>query len=101
MAFELLLRSRGDDQISHLRRKETSQPTHALDFAYLVRDALFKLLVQFVQLIEQPRVLDGDDSLGGEILNQINLLVGEGAALLPVDANRTDYLIVLQHRNRK
>ena len=47
VAFELLLRPRSDDQISHLRRQETSQPAHALDFAYLIGDALFELLVQF------------------------------------------------------
>ena len=29
------------------------------------------------QLIEQPGVLDGDDGLIGEILHQLNLLVGE------------------------
>jgi hypothetical protein len=31
----------------HLRRKETAQPPHALDFPYLVGDALFELLVSF------------------------------------------------------
>ena len=32
--------------------------------------------------VEQPRVLDGDDSLGGEVLHQLDLLVGERADLL-------------------
>ena len=45
MAFELLLRPRSDDQIGHLWRKETSEAAHALDFAHLVGDTLFKLLV--------------------------------------------------------
>ena len=45
MTFELLLRPRRDNQISHLRKKETSQLTHALDFAYLFGDALFELLI--------------------------------------------------------
>jgi hypothetical protein len=45
MAFELLLSPRSDDQISYLRRQETSQPAHALDFAHLVGDAQFELLV--------------------------------------------------------
>ena len=45
MAFELLLSPGGNDQISHLRRQEAPQPAHALDFAYLVGDALFELLV--------------------------------------------------------
>ncbi len=29
------------------------------------------------QLVEQPRVLDGDDGLRGEVLHQLDLLVGE------------------------
>jgi hypothetical protein len=45
MAFELLLAAGRDNQISHLRRQEAPQPAHALDFAYLVGDALFELLV--------------------------------------------------------
>ena len=39
------------DQISHLRRQEAPQPTHALDFAYLVGDALFELLVCKLSLL--------------------------------------------------
>jgi hypothetical protein len=50
MAFELLLRARRDDQISDLRRQEASQPSHAFNFAYLVSDAVFKLLVQLLHL---------------------------------------------------
>ena len=36
------------------------------------------LLERLAQLVEQARVLDGDDRLGGEILDQLDLLVGEG-----------------------
>ena len=36
------------------------------------------LLQGFAQFAEQPRVLDGDDGLGGEVLDQLDLLVGEG-----------------------
>jgi hypothetical protein len=46
MTFELLLAARRHDQIGHLRRQEAPQPAHALDFAYLIGDALFELLVQ-------------------------------------------------------
>jgi hypothetical protein len=35
------------------------------------------LLEGFTQFVEQPRVLDGDDGLGGKILHQLDLLVGE------------------------
>ena len=48
MAFELLLGPGRDDQIGYLRRKETPQSAHALDFVYLVRDTLLKLLIQVV-----------------------------------------------------
>ena len=32
---------------------------------------------RFAQLVEQARVLDRDDGLGGEVLDQLDLLVGE------------------------
>ena len=35
------------------------------------------------QLIEQPRILDGDDGLSRKVLQQSNLLVSEWANLLP------------------
>ena len=38
------------------------------------------------QFVEQPRVLDGDDGLRGEVLHQRDLLVGERPHLLAVDA---------------
>ena len=99
MAFELLLRSGRDDQISHLRRKEPPQPAHALDFAYLVGDALFELLVEFLHLFcslaevaEQTRILsrpllfrlkqanifDCYSGLIGEGLHQCNLIIRKG-----------------------
>ena len=37
------------------------------------------------QFVEQPRVLDGDDGLGGEVLHQLDLFVGEWSNLLAVD----------------
>jgi hypothetical protein len=45
-------------------------------------DLLLKRLTQFV---EQPRVLYGDDSLGREVLHQLDLLVREWPYLLPID----------------
>ena len=93
MALQLLLAPRRDDQISHLRRQEAPQPAHALDFAHLVGDALFELLVELASTSsvlsrsssEQPRVLDGDDGLGGEVLHQFDLLVCEGTNFLAID----------------
>ena len=48
------------------------------------------LLQQFAQLVEQPRVLDGDDGLAGEILDQLDLLVAERADFLAVDDDGAD-----------
>ena len=57
------------------------------------------LLQRFAQLVEQPRVLDGDDGLGGEVLHQLDLLVGEWPHLLAVDGDRADQLVLLEHRH--
>jgi hypothetical protein len=40
-----------NNKISHLRRQKAPQPAHAFDFAYLVSDALFKVLVQLLYLV--------------------------------------------------
>ena len=53
------------------------------------------------QLVEQPRVLDGDDGLGGEVLHQLDLLVGERPHLLAVDGERADQLVFLEHRHQE
>ncbi len=42
------------------------------------------------QFIEQPRVLDGDDCLGGEVFDEFDLLVGKGADFLAVDCDGPD-----------
>src|SRR5215217_5297237 len=54
---------------------------------------------RFGQLVEQPRVLDGDDGLVCEVLHQPDLLVSERADLLAVDGNGADQLIFLEHGN--
>src|SRR5262249_20162464 len=48
------------------------------------------LLQRFPQLVKQPRVLDGDDGLGGEVLDQLDLLVGERVHLRAVDGQGPD-----------
>src|SRR5262249_30050351 len=45
------------------------------------------LLQGLAQLVEQARVLNGDDSLAGEVLDQLDLFVGEGADLLAINNN--------------
>ena len=54
---------------------------------------------EFAQFVEQPRVLDGDNSLGGEVLHQRDLFVGEGPNFLAGKMNDADKFVVLQHRN--
>jgi hypothetical protein len=57
------------------------------------------LLQGLPQLVEEARVLDRDDGLGGEVRDQRDLLVGKGAHFLPVDADYADQLVVLHHGN--
>src|SRR5262249_38144481 len=52
------------------------------------------LLQGFPQLIQQPRVLDCDDGLGSEVLNQLDLLIGERAYLLAENVEGTDYFVI-------
>src|SRR6516162_2954842 len=54
---------------------------------------------RLAQLVEQARVVDGDDGLTREARHQIDLLFGEGANLLPVNADDADHLVLLEHRN--
>ena len=51
------------------------------------------------ELVEQPRVLDGDDGLRGEVRDQLDLLVGERPHFLPVNSDGADQFIVLKHRH--
>jgi hypothetical protein len=51
------------------------------------------------QLVEQPRILDGDDGLTREVLDQHDLLVGEWPDFLPVDDDSADQQIILEHWN--
>ena len=53
------------------------------DLEHLRRGGL--LLQRSFYLIEQPRVLDGDYSLGCEVQNQLNLLASERAHLRAIE----------------
>ena len=54
---------------------------------------LAQIVRALTQLVEQAGVLDGDDGLAGEICDQLDLLVGEGAYLLAIDGDGADQLI--------
>src|SRR5262249_32000577 len=44
-------------------------------------------------------ILDGDDSLGGEILDQLDLLVAERPDFLAEDGDDSNQLVVFEHRH--
>ena len=52
------------------------------------------LLQRFTQLVEQPRILDGDDGLIGEGLNELQLFVGKGTGFRSENDDRTDRLSI-------
>ena len=52
------------------------------------------------QLFEQAGVLDGDDGLSGEILHQLDLLVGEWSHFGAVDEERAEQLVLFDHWHR-
>src|SRR5262245_6434047 len=51
------------------------------------------------QLVEQPRVLDGDDRLVSKVLQKLDLFVGECTDFLTVDAERANQFAFLEHRH--
>src|SRR5262245_1359247 len=55
------------------------------------------LLQRFAQFVEQPGILDGDNSLSSEVGEQLDLLVGEGAHFLTKDADHSNEFVVLEH----
>jgi hypothetical protein len=59
------------------------------------------LLQRFAQLVKQPGVLDRDDGLRGEVLDQLDLLIGEQPHLLATKRDCTNQLIVLEHWDGK
>src|SRR6516225_8730199 len=57
------------------------------------------LLEGFAQLVEQARVLDGDDRLACEVPNEIYLLLAERADLTAVHHERADEIALLDDRD--
>src|SRR5262249_46322885 len=54
-------------------------------------------LQRFPKLVGQAAVLNRDNGLSGEVLDQLDLLVGERADFLAIDDNAADQLILLEH----
>src|SRR6266446_9684224 len=78
--------------VQHLLQIEGSAADHLQNIG---RRGL--LLKRFPKLVKQSGVLDRDYRLLGEIAQQLNLLVGEGADLLSIDRDCADQLGVPKH----
>jgi hypothetical protein len=83
------------------KHHQTSQSTHAFDFADLVCDTLSKLLVQFVEITEQSRILDRYHRLVGKRFDQLNLPIREKSDFPTEQSDSTDRVSVPQHWHRE
>ena len=54
---------------------------------------------ELAQLVEQPRVLDGDHRLRGKIRDQRDLFVGKWLHFPAVDGYRANRRSILEHRD--
>ena len=54
---------------------------------------------RFAQFVEQTRVLDGDDGLGGKVLNQFDLLVRKRAYLATPYRDNAHQILPPQQRD--
>ena len=81
------LAGRARDDAQHIRGRR------------LLLQCLAEIVGALTELLEQPRILDGDDRLGGEVLDQLDLLVGERPDLLTLDVDGADQLTFLEDRN--
>jgi hypothetical protein len=94
-----------DDRVEHRLHIHRRTADHPEDLARRrlllqrfghLRVGLRERTVLFLELREQPHVLDGDDRLVGKGLEQCDLLVGEGTRLSLVDVDRADWQAVAQ-----
>src|SRR6516164_3679639 len=63
----------------------------------LVLARLFKLPTLFLDFVKEPRILNGDDRLGGEVRDQRYLFVGKWPNLLAIDVEGANDRAFLQH----
>src|SRR5437867_9303453 len=89
------------------RRRRDQRVEHGLQIERRAADHLEHvgggglLLQRLAQLVEQARVLDGDDGLVGEILDQLDLLIGERTDFLAKQVESADQCALLQHWNEE
>src|SRR6516164_8269499 len=99
----LLAMHRRNIGIAKLRRRFAKRVEHRLQVESRATDDLKHvgsrglLLQRLPEFVQQPRILDGDDCLRGEVLHQRDLLFGKWTGLLTEDVDRADQLVLLQH----
>src|ERR1700722_4059560 len=89
------LDNRLEDRLDMFRR--TADDPEYLRHRRLPLQRLAQIVGALAQLVEQPRILDGDHGLGGEIRQQLDLFGREWANLLAKNAESADELILLEH----
>ncbi|MGC2122413.1 MAG: hypothetical protein WA652_06120, partial [Xanthobacteraceae bacterium] len=89
LEYGLQLALRGADDSQHLGGRG------------LLLQRLSEIVGALAQFIEQPRVLDGNYRLIGEVVDQRYLLVGKGANFQPIDAKYAFEFVVLEQRNKE
>jgi hypothetical protein len=97
MAFEDFLVALRDDKLGQLRCEEAFEAADPAQLLDLLGDPRFETTVQLryligalMQFVDQPRVLHRNDRLRGEILQQRDLLVGEGVNLEASSVDHAD-----------
>jgi hypothetical protein len=92
-------------RLAYAGRVFQHRPEYRLQFARRTADDLENLrgrgllLQGFAKFVKQPRVLDGDDGLRCEVLDQLDLLVGERPNFLAVNSNHANELVLFKHRH--
>ena len=85
-------RCRGNQRIEHLlqiERRATDDLEH-VGGGGLLLEGYGEVVGALAQLVKQPRVLDGDDGLGGKVLHQFDLLVRERSHFCAIDKKGAD-----------
>jgi hypothetical protein len=82
-------------------RRRAADDAQNLTGGRLLVERLRQLAVTRPKLSEQADVLDGDDGLGGERPQKVDLLLKEGPRLAPRDPDGSDGAVTLEHRHRQ
>ena len=83
----LEIAGRAADDLEHLRRRR------------LLLQRFGEVGGALAQLVQQPRILNGDDGLGGKVRDQLDLLVGEGTNFLAGQGEGANQFAFFQHRH--